>query len=175
MPDLEFNTKPGQTVGREEVQALLNVGTSEAEDWAPLGKRVSASDISIDWGSDTVSDILGTTWTTLKRPAKEQSFDPMPLDAGDRAAVKLWNLAFREEDYHALANQDMMICHTFVGAPNQKFAERYPSSSVSVTRLGGDGGGTLTIGVTVQYGGERMIGTLAKGENGKIEFSKTTE
>ncbi len=174
MADLEFNTTPGQTIPRELLITFLNVGTSETPDWRPIGKRVESSDISMDWGRETVQDVLGNTWTTLKKPEKTQTFDPIPLDAGDPAVVKLWNLAVREENAQALANQDMLLCHFYVGAESHNFAERYTSCAVPISRNGGSGGGNLTIGAEVTYGGERILGTVTKAADGKITFTAST-
>ncbi len=173
MPDLTFNTQEGQTVSREMLVSCLNTGTSESPVWSAFGKRVESSDIEMDWDSETVRDILGKTWTTLKKPTKTQSFDPMPLDAGDPAAVKLWNVAIREENAQALASQDVLICHFFAGAENKNFAERYNGCAIVITRYGGDGGGNLSFGTEITYGGDRILGTAVKGASG-ITFTTET-
>lgn len=174
MPDLTFNTPAGQTIARELLICCLNTGTTEAPVWNAIGKRVESSDIEMDWDNETVRDILGGVWTTMKKPTKTQTFDPMPLDAGDPAAVKLWNLAIREEDAQALAAQDMLICHFFAGAENNNFAERQTGCSISITRYGGDGGGNVSFGTEVTYGGDRILGTAVKSATGEITFTPDT-
>ena len=169
--DLTFNTTAGQTVARHLMVAYLNVGANETPEWAAFGKRVADSDMEMDWGQDTVQDILGDTFTTMKKPTKTQTFDPIPLDAGDKVAQKLWNLAVREENAQALSSMDMMVAHFYVGAEKQNFAERYPSSAIAVTRYGGEGGGNLTFGTEVTYGGTRVVGTVAKDPSGKVTFT----
>lgn len=170
--DLTFNTTAGQTIARHLMVAYLNVGANETPEWAAFGKRVSDSDMEMDWGQDTVQDILGDTFTTMKKPTKTQTFDPIPLDAGDKAAQKLWNLAVREENAQALSNMDMLIAHFYVGQEKQNFAERYSGSAIAVTRYGGEGGGNLTFGTEVTYGGTRTVGTVAK-DGAKVTFTPT--
>lgn len=171
MADLTFNTTEGQTIDRELLIAYLNTGSVSAPVWSAIGKRVEDSSEEMDWGQESKQDILGNTFTTMKKPTITQTFDPIPLDAGDAAAVKMWNLAVKDHDAQALANQDMMIGHFYATSGEAKFAERYASCAIAVTSIGGDGGGTLNIATEITYGGERTTGTVSKGDGGAITFT----
>lgn len=166
MEDLTFATPEGQTIDRELLIAYLNTGSKEAPTWSAIGKRVEDSSEEMDWGQESKQDILGNTFTTMKKPVISQTFDPIPLDAGDAAAVKMWNLAVKDHDAQALANQDMMIGHFYATSGEAKFAERYDSCAVAVTGIGGDGGGTLNITSEITYGGNRTLGTITKDTSG---------
>lgn len=163
MADLTFNTTSGQTVDRELLIAYLNTGTSAAAPtWSPLGTRVTDSSMEYDWQEDSSKDILGTTRTTMKKPIITQTFDPSNLDAGDPAIVKVWNLAVKEQNAAALANQDVLIVHAYAGtAKTAVFAERYSSCMVKPSSLGGEGGGFIGMPIDVTLGGTRTIGTAA--------------
>lgn len=171
MADLTFSTPEGQTVGRELLIAYLNTGTTSAPTWSAIGKRVEDSSEEMDWGQESKQDIMGNTFTTMKKPTITQTFDPIPLDAGDAAAVKMWNLAVKDHDAQALANQDMMIGHFYATSGEAKFAERYDSCAIAVTSIGGDGGGTLNIASEITYGGTRTLGTVTKSGDGAITFT----
>lgn len=171
MADLTFNTPEGQTIDRELLIAYLNTGTSETPVWSAIGKRVEDASEEMDWSQESKQDVLGNTFTTMKKPVITQTFDPIPLDAGDAAAVKMWNLAVKDHDAQALANQDMMIGHFYAASGDAKFAERYDSCAIAVTSIGGEGGGTLNIASEITYGGARTLGTVAKSTTGKIEFT----
>ena len=166
MADLEFSTTAGQTIDRELLIAYLNTGTHEVPVWNAIGKRVEDSTEEMDWGQESKQDILGNTFVTMKKPVINQTFDPIPLDAGDAAAVKMWNLAIKDHDAQALANQDMLIAHFYATSGESKFAERYDACAIAVTSIGGDGGGTLNIASEITYGGNRTIGTVTKNESG---------
>ena len=166
MADLTFATPEGQTIVRELLIAYLNTGSKEAPTWSAIGKRVEDSSEEMDCGQENKQDILGNTFTTMKKPVISQTFDPIPLDAGDAAAVKMWNLAVKDHDAQALANQDMMIGHFYATSGEAKFAERYDSCAIAVTSIGGDGGGTLNIASEITYGGTRTLGTITKGTSG---------
>lgn len=173
MADLTFNTAAGQTIDRELLIVYLNTGTSaESPTWTAIGKRVEESTAEMDWGQESKQDVLGNTFTTMKKPIMTQTFDPIPLDAGDAAAVKLWNLAVKDHDAQALANQDMLIAHFYaVSGETKSFAERFESCAIAVTSIGGDGGSTLNIATEITYGGTRTLGTVSKSSDGAVTFT----
>jgi len=166
MADLVFSTPEGQTIDRELLIAYLNTGTKAAPVWSAIGKRVEESNVEMDWEKESKKDIIGNTFTTMKKPTVTQPFDPIPLDAGDAAVVKIWNLAVKDHDAQALANQDMMIGHYYADSGEAKFAERYDSCAIEVTSIGGEGGGELRISSEVTYGGNRTLGTVSKSASG---------
>ena len=153
----EFTTTSGQTIARELLIAYLNTGTSSVPVWSPLGTRVEDSEAEYDWSDETVQDILGSTYTTLKKPTITQTFDSYPLDAGDTALTYLWGLAVKDQDAQALSAQDMLIVHYYA---DSNFAERYTACSVVPTSLGGEGGGNIETSIDVTYGGTRTTGTV---------------
>lgn len=169
--NLSFNTKPGVTVGREQLIAYLNTGTNEIPVWSPVGKRVEDSSIEMDWGTETKVDIFGDTYITGKKATKTQTFDPCELDASDEAQKLIWNLAIHDNDVNALLNQDMLIVHFYAGSEDAPFAERYESCSVLPTGIGGEGGGNIEMPIDVTYGGKRTVGTVTK-EGNTVTFSE---
>lgn len=175
MEEYIFKTPKGETMARELLIAYLNVATEtpmEKPVWAALGMRVEDSSSEYDWSEETFQDILGITRTTLKKPIHTQSFDPLPLDADDAAARKIWELGIRDQNPHALANLDMLIAHFYAGDETKNFAERYSSCAVRPTGLGGEGGGNITMPTDVTYGGTRTVGSVTKDEEtGAITFS----
>lgn len=172
MADISFNTQSGQTIKRELLVAYLNTSATSTPVWSPLGKRVTDSDQSFDWSEDSSQDILGNNWTTMKKPTITQDFDPYDLDGGDVAAVKIWNMAIKDQDYTALSAQDMLIVHLYAGtADSAMFAERYEACSIRPSSLGGEGGGNLGMPLSVTYGGKRTTGTAAVTSAGVVTFT----
>ena len=172
MADITFNTPSGQTIAREMLIVYLNTGTSSTPVWSAIGKRVEDSSTEIDWEAETIRDILGATYGTMKKPTVKQTFDPCDLDAGDAAQVKIWNLAVKDQDYNALAAQDMLLVHFDAGTANTPFAERYAACMIEVTGLGGEGGGNVGMPITVTFGGTRTTGTASRNATtGAITFT----
>lgn len=160
MADMTFNTNPGQTVERNLLLLYLNTGTDSAPAWSVIGKRVEDSSMEFDWGDESKKDILGETYTTMKKPTITQTFDPCELDSADKAQEKIWNLAVRDQDAAALSNQDMLVVHCYAGtADTAVFAERYSGCAVKPSGLGGSGNVGMPIDVT--FGGKRTVGTAS--------------
>ena len=171
MADLTFNTTAGETVARELMIAYLNTGESGTPVWSPIGKRVEDSSEEMDWGEETKQDILGQTYTKLKKPTITQTFDPCELDSSDAAQEKIWNLAVKDQNAQALANMDMLIVHFYAGTANTAvFAERYSACAVKPSGLGGEGGGNIGMPIDVTYGGVRTTGTAAV-SGGTVTFT----
>lgn len=171
MADLTFNTPGGQTIARELVILYLNTGTSAAPVWSPIGKRVEDSSTEYDWDTESIRDILGDTYTTMKKPVITQSFDPCDLDGDDAGQVKLWNLGIKDQDVQALTAQDMLVAHFYAGEAATPFAERYAACAVEITGFGGEGGGNIGMPLNITYGGTRTTGTVAKAQDGTITFT----
>ena len=169
----DFNTTSGETIARELMILYLNTGASSTPVWSPLGKRVEDSSAELDWSDETIQDILGDTYTTLKKPVITQSFDPYRLDAGDAAIQKIWQLAVEDHDAQALANMDVLLVHFYAGTAATPFAERYPSSAIKPTGLGGEGGGSMEMPIDVTFGGTRVVGTASKNASGVVTFTPT--
>lgn len=167
--DLTFNTAAGAVVARKMLLLFLNTGSSETPAWSVIGKRVEDSSMEYDWSDESKTDILGDTYTTMKEPIITQTFDPCELDSGDTAQVKIWNQSIKDHDVAAMCNNDLLVVHTYAGtASTAVFAERYPSSAVKPSGLGGSNNVGMPIDVT--FGGERSVGT-ASASGGNVTFT----
>lgn len=171
MADINFITAANQTIARELMVLYLNTGTESAPVWSPIGKRVEDSAAEYDWQRESKKDILGNTYTTMKKPIITQTFDPWDLANGDAAQVFIWNKAVKDQDAQGLCNLDMMVAHLYAGeSATNVFAERYSACSAEVTGLGGEGGGNMGMSATVTFGGDRTLGT-ATVNGGNVTFT----
>ena len=171
MADMTFLTDSGATIERNMMIAYLNTGEASAPVWSAIGKRVEDSSVEYDWQDESKNDILGNTYSTMKKPIMTQTFDPCELDAGDAAQLKTWNLAVREQNAAKLCNLDMLIVHFYAGTSGNAFAERYSSCMVKPSGIGGSS--TIAMPIDVTYGGKRTIGTAASAA-GAITFTADT-
>lgn len=115
MDDLTFNTPAGQVVDRKLLILYLNTGENEEPVWSPIGKRVEESSMEYDFNEESKTDIFGEVYTTWNKPIVTQTFEPCELDAGDKAQVKIWNQAIRDQDVAAMANNDLLVVHAYAG------------------------------------------------------------
>lgn len=157
-----FNTPENQTIARELLILYLNTGSASSPTWSAIGTRVEDSSMEYDWSENTTQDILGNTHSTMKKPVVTQTFDGVPLSEGDPAYEKIWTLGIKEQNPQALANLDLLLVHFYAGESATPFAERYPSSMIRPTGLGGEGGGQIEMPIEATMGGQRTTGTAAK-------------
>lgn len=168
---ITFNTAENQTIARETLIACLNTGTKEAPVWSPVGIRVTSSAAEYDWQRESSQDILGNAYSSMKKPIVTQSFDPWTLTNGDEAQTQIWNDGIRNQDAEAMSSKDMLIIHKYAGTKDTAvFAERYEACAIEINSLGGDGGGSIAMPITVTYGGTRTTGKVAVAEN-KFTFT----
>lgn len=169
------NTPAGQTAERKLYLCCGNYGTHDMPKWGRLGKRVEDSSAEMDWSEETKTDILGDTYSTMKTPVISQTFDPCEVDSGDKYQQYVIDLAIVQQDAAALCNQDLLRIHLYLTDNEGKaFAERYPSSMVKPSSLGGAGGGSLTMPIDVTFGGTREVGTVSVDSDGTITFTSET-
>lgn len=162
MADYDFNTVADQEIGREMMVLYLNTGDTASPKWSPIGYRIEESDVEYDWQRESKKDIMGQTYSTMKKPIKTQNFTEWPFRKGDDALEKLWKLAVKDEDAQALCALDLLTVHNYAGTKDAAaFAVRESESSIEMTRNGGSGGGSLTGDFTVTFGGKRTTGTAA--------------
>ena len=161
-PTPTFNTPEGQTIARELLVLYLNTGTSATPTGSPIGKRVEESSAEYDWSENTSQDILGNTHSTMKKPIVTESFDGVKLSQGDAAYEKIWTEGIKNQNPQALTNLDLLLVHLYAGTANTAaFAERYPSSMVRPTSIGGEGGGDIEMPLEATFGGQRVTGTAS--------------
>ncbi len=178
MPRKKFHivTPEGENPERHTYVVLGNAATYEAPEWHPMGKKVTDSSAENDFSSEDIRDILGGVYGEPKNPIIKQSFDGCRIDSGDKYQAKLVDLHIVDNNYRALANQDLLRLHTYLEDDEGNcFAERYPSSQVLPKSLGGEGGGPLTMPTEVTFGGIREPGTckVTVDESGKKSYAFT--
>lgn len=175
MDKFTVNTPAGQAAERKLYLCCGNYATTESPKWGKLGKRVEDSSAEMDWSEETKTDILGDTYSTMKTPIISQTFDPCEVDSGDEYQKHVIDLAIVQQDAQKLCNQDLLRIHLYLtDDAGNAFAERYPSSMVKPSSLGGEGGGSLTMPVDVTFGGTREVGTASVAEDGTITFAPAT-
>lgn len=150
----------GQPVERKDYLVYGNAGTYESPIWNVMGTRVEESTAEEDWSEGSITDVLGDTYTSAKTPITSQDFDPCPVDPGDKYQQRLIKHYVIDRNAQALISQDLLRVHAYLhdGTDTYAFAERFPNSKVLPTGLGGEGGGNLTMPVSVTFGGTREKG-----------------
>lgn len=153
----------GESPLRDQIVTYLNTATSAQPVWSPVGRTVDDSSIDADYSEDSKTDIFGVTYNSVKKPKREQEFSDANLLAGDAVANKILDLCIVQQNMAEIQNQDCLVVYLFLQDSSGKaFAERYPSSTVLLTSIGGPGGEKAVAGIKVSYGGDRATGTFDK-------------
>lgn len=168
---MPISLKSGETAVREHLLLFANTGTSDAPEWAIIGRHVESSDMEYDYSKEDKKDIVGNTYSELKKPIVTQTFDSIPVMGGDPVIERIYDNT-RRQDISAMTQNDLLVVHKYAGEAAAYEAERYTASTILCTRQGGDGGGFLTYGLDVTFGGDHELGTATIAAGGSVTFSK---
>lgn len=171
-----ISTEKGVGPDRKLLLTCINTGTSASPVWSLMGWHVADSSIEYDNSTEVNTDILGNTYITAKTATMTQSLSGEQIVGDDATMNHLLDLAVVKKDAAALANQDMLVIHSYLkDSDGKSFAERYPSSGVFLTSNGGEGGSQIVSDIDITFGGERVTGTAAKdASTGAITFAADT-
>lgn len=91
-----FNLEVNEKAVRNLLVTAVNVGdsinkASGTPVWQVVGAGVEDSSIEYNPDTETVTDILGITETTVNKLETSQSLEPMTIRGGSTLAVKLYN------------------------------------------------------------------------------------
>lgn len=168
-------TAAGVSATREMLITYLNTGTPDEPVWSAMGHKVTDSNIEYDWSTETTTDILGVTSTSAKTAQMSQTFSGNEVVGGDAVMNHLADLAIVQKNAALLTHQDCLIVHTYLkDSEGNAFAERYTASTVIPTTNGGEGGGMLVSNISVNYGGDRVVGS-ASVKDGTVTFTPDVE
>ena len=91
-----FNLADNEKAQRKLLVTAVNVGASVASqvgspEWQVVGVGVEDSAIEFNPDTETITDILGITETTVNKLETSQNLEPMTIRGGSKLAVKLYN------------------------------------------------------------------------------------
>ena len=136
-----FNLANNKKAERKLLVTCVNVGdsildSSGTPEWQPVGVGVEDSSIEFNPDTETVTDILGITETTVNKLEVSQSLEPMRVRGGSKLALKLYN----QVKYNKLAEMSMwevMQIHAYVGSEGAYEAEVHKNCTLTPQSIGG--------------------------------------
>lgn len=176
MPEAtEFNLTNGQKAERKLLVTAINVGDSITEssgspDWQIVGVGVEDSSIEYNPDTETITDILGITTTTVNKLETSQSLDPMTIMGGSKLAVKLYN-QIKYGRLSELSMYEVMIISAYVGNTGAYEAEVHKNCTVTPQSVGGDS--YVDMPIDISYSNDKIHGTVNDYKYGStITFTK---
>lgn len=157
-----FNLQNGQKAERKLLVTAVNVGDSISEgsgtpEWQIVGVGVEESSVEFNPDTETVTDILGITETTVKKFETSQDMEPMTIRGGSKLALKLYN-QIKYNRYSEMSMYEVMLIHAYVGSDGAYEAEVHKGCTLTPQSLGGDG--TVDMPINISFSNDKIHGTV---------------
>ena len=158
----QFNLKDGQKAERKLLVTAVNVGDSITKgsgtpEWQIIGVGVEDSSIEYNPDTETKTDILGITETTVNKLETSQTLEPMTVRGGSQLAVKLYN-QIKYNRVSEFAMYEVMQIHAYVGTDGAYEAEVHKNCTITPQSLGGDA--YVDMPIDINYSNDKVHGTV---------------
>ena len=172
----KFNLQDGEKAQRKFLVTAVNVGdsvtmSSGTPEWQVVGVGVEDSSIEFNPDTETITDILGITETTVNKLETAQTLDPMTVRGGSKLAIQLYN----QVKYGRLSEFSMyevMIISAFVGENGAYEAEVHKGCTLTPQSMGGDS--YVDMPIDINFSNDKIHGTVNDYKYGStITFTKT--
>ena len=171
----KFNLQDGQKAERKLLVTAVNVGdsiteTSGSPKWQIVGVGVEDSSIEFNPDTETVTDILGITETTVNKLETSQTLDPMTVRGGSDLAIKLYN-QIKYQRLSELSMYEVMQIHAYVGTEGNYEAEVHKNCTLTPQSIGGSS--YIDMPIDINYSNDKVHGTVNAYKYGEtISFTK---
>lgn len=178
MADTTFNLKENQKAERKLLVTCVNVGTSIGDGsatsgaiWQVVGAGVEDSSIEFNPDTETITDILGITETTVNKFETAQDLDPMTVRGGSKLAAKLYD-QIKYQKLSELSMYEVMIISAFVGSEGKYEAEIHKNCTITPQSIGGSS--YVDMPINIAYSNDKIHGTVDNYKAGTtITFTKS--
>lgn len=158
-----FNLKQNEKAQRKllvtAVDVSDNTGTFDASkaEWQIVGVGVEDSSVEYNPDTETTTDILGITETTVNKLETEQDLDPMTVRGGSKLAVKLYN-QIKYQRLSEFSMYNVMLIHAFVGTAGAYEAEVHKNCTLTPQSMGGDS--YVDMPININFSNDKVHGTV---------------
>lgn len=142
---------------RKSLVIYVNVGTGTTKEWEPQGYKTEEMSIEFNPDQETITDILGDTYTTLNKLERAMSFAPntlRPIANRGKLNEQLHEYTRRNE-LSMLSGFEVLIAY---GYTENLEADMYPMCTIIPQSLGGSS--RVDFPYDIQLGGEAKFGTV---------------
>ena len=158
----QFNLKDGQKAERKLLVTAVNVGDSITKgsgtpEWQIIGVGVEDSSIEYNPDTETKTDILGITETTVNKLETSQTLEPMTVRGGSKLAIKLYN-QIKYNRVSEFSMYEVMQIHAYVGTDGAYEAEVHKNCTITPQSLGGDA--YVDMPIDINYSNDKVHGTV---------------
>lgn len=155
-----LNLSNGERAQRKALITVAEWGESPTPTREILGVRVEDSSIEFNADIETITDILGITYTDVNKTEPQQTLDPSYIIGGSKLSAYLAEAAL-ENDISKYNNTfNVYIITTFIGTEGAYQAVKHTGCSIIPTSMGGDS--YVAMPLEVHYSNNITKGTVDK-------------
>lgn len=155
----DFNVGEGIKAVRKLLKTYVDVSDSETPEWELVGRGVEDSSLELNPNTETVTDILGITETSVTKWETSQSLDPNTVRGGSKLNFKLHEIWVNKTP-EKLSQFKVLIVYNYVnGDTDSTFeAEMQENCTINITSIGGSAYVDMPIEIT--FSNESTKGTV---------------
>lgn len=154
----DFNVSDGVKVARKLLMTYVDVSDSTTPEWEIVGRGVEESAIELNPETETVTDILGITETSITKWEATQTFEPNTVRGGSKLNMKLHQI-WQDKTPEKLTQFKVLLVYAYLGTSNNFEAEMHKNCTVNPTSIGGSAYVDMPIEIT--YSNDITKGTVS--------------
>ena len=158
----DFNVGAGVKAPRKLLMTYVDVSDSETPEWELVGRGVEESAIELNPSTETVTDILGITDTSVTKWEPNQSFDPNTVKGGSKLNLKLHEI-WQNKTPELLSKFNVLIVYAYIGEKNNFEAEVQKNCTINITSIGGSAYVDMPIEISFSNDSTKGTVTIAAG------------
>lgn len=135
---MTINLESGVRAERKTLLTVAEWGTGSSPSRELLGARTEDSNIEFNPDIETMTDILGITYTDVNKTEPQQSFDPYTVMGGSALADYLTEAALRNDISAYNGRFTVYLITAFKGTSGAYYAVKHTGCSIIPQSIGGD-------------------------------------
>ena len=153
----DFNVGVGVKATRKLLMTFVDVSDSGTPEWEIVGRGVEDSSIELNPQTETATDILGITETSVEKWEPNQSFDPNTVKGGSKLNFKLHKI-WQDKKPELLSKFNVLIVYAYLGEKSTFEAEMQKNCTINITSLGGSA--YVDMPIEISYSNDSTKGTV---------------
>lgn len=158
----DFNVGAGVKAARKLLMTFVNVSDTEQPEWELVGSGVEESSLALNPNTETVTDILGITTTSITKWEPNQSLDPNTVKGGSKLNFKLHSI-WQNKTPELLSKFDVLIVYAYVGEGETFDAEVQKNCTINIISIGGSSYVDMPIEIMLSNDSQKGTVTIKNG------------
>lgn len=163
MASTDFNVGAGVKAARKLLMTYVNVGEASSPEWEIVGRGVEDSSIELNPSTETVTDILGITDTSVTKWEPQQSLSPNTVKGGSKLNFKLHQI-WQNKTPELLSQFEVLIVYAYIGEGTTFEAEVQKGCTINITSIGGSAYVDMPIEISYSNNSTKGTATIADGK-----------